>query len=87
MMRLADQPRGRSLACPRDVRTIELGTPGRPASVVLIHGFSVPYFIWDPTFEALHAAGMNPLRYDLYGRGYSDRPQVRVWHGSLCCIN
>jgi pimeloyl-ACP methyl ester carboxylesterase len=34
----------------------------------------VPYFIWDPTFEALIKAGFWTLRYDLYGRGYSDRP-------------
>ena len=45
---------------------------GQP--VVLIHGFSVPYFIWDPTFHALVSAGFRVLRYDLYGRGYSDRP-------------
>jgi pimeloyl-ACP methyl ester carboxylesterase len=45
--------------------------------VVLVHGFSVPYFIWDPTFDALVASGHRVLRYDLYGRGLSDRPDVR----------
>jgi len=45
---------------------------GRP--VVLIHGLSVPAYLWDGTFEALAAAGFRVLRYDLYGRGYSDRP-------------
>jgi pimeloyl-ACP methyl ester carboxylesterase len=40
----------------------------------LVHGFSVPYFIWDPTWEALLSAGYRVLRYDLFGRGYSDRP-------------
>ena len=54
----------------------EIAIPDRAPSVLLIHGFSVPYFIWDPTFEALLAAGMNPLRYDLYGRGFSDRPRA-----------
>ena len=44
--------------------------------MVLIHGFSVPAYIWDGTFEALGAAGFRALRYDLYGRGYSDRPDV-----------
>ena len=52
----------------------EVGAADRGSTVVLVHGFSVPYFIWDPTFDALLTAGMNPLRYDLYGRGYSDRP-------------
>ncbi len=54
----------------------EIGDTERPPSVVLIHGFSVPYFIWDPTFSALLSAGMNPIRYDLYGRGYSARPDA-----------
>jgi pimeloyl-ACP methyl ester carboxylesterase len=54
----------------------ELG--GSPAGrcVVLIHGFSVPYFIWDPTFQALTSFGFYVLRYDLFGRGLSDRPRV-----------
>jgi pimeloyl-ACP methyl ester carboxylesterase len=45
-------------------------------TVVLVHGFSVPYYVWDPTFDALVEAGFRVLRYDLYGRGYSDRPEV-----------
>jgi len=50
--------------------------PERARPVVLVHGFSVPYFIWEPTFRALVDAGMRAVRYDLYGRGYSDRPRV-----------
>jgi pimeloyl-ACP methyl ester carboxylesterase len=45
--------------------------------VVLIHGFSVPAFIWDPTFIALADAGFRVLRYDLLGRGESERPRGR----------
>lgn len=52
----------------------EIAGPDDEPPVVLVHGFSVPYFVWDPTFEALTAAGLRVLRYDLYGRGYSDRP-------------
>lgn len=48
--------------------------PARGRPVILIHGFSVPQFIWDPTFDALAAAGLHVIRYDLFGRGYSDRP-------------
>ncbi|WP_374951713.1 alpha/beta fold hydrolase [Mucilaginibacter sp.] len=44
--------------------------------VVLLHGFSVPYYIWDGTFEYLVENGFKVLRYDMYGRGYSDRPDV-----------
>ena len=55
----------------------ELAGPEDAPVVVLVHGFSVPYFIWDPTFERLVEAGYRVLRYDLYGRGYSDRPHAR----------
>jgi pimeloyl-ACP methyl ester carboxylesterase len=55
----------------------ELNGSTDKAAVVLVHGFSAAYFIWDPTFEALTAAGFRPLRYDLFGRGYSDRPHVQ----------
>lgn len=48
---------------------------GQP--IVLVHGFSVPYFIYDPTFEFLSQQGFRVLRYDLIGRGFSDRPRVR----------
>lgn len=44
--------------------------------VVLVHGFSVPYFIYDHTFEFLMSSGFRVLRYDLFGRGFSDRPYV-----------
>jgi pimeloyl-ACP methyl ester carboxylesterase len=47
---------------------------GRP--VVLVHGFSVPYYIWDSTANALASAGFRVVRYDEYGRGLSDRPNV-----------
>ena len=51
------------------------GSP-RAETVVLIPGLSVPYFAWDPTFEALVDAQLRVLRYDLYGRGFSDRPDT-----------
>ncbi|MFN8414222.1 MAG: alpha/beta hydrolase [Anaerolineales bacterium] len=44
--------------------------------VVLVHGFSVPYYLFDNTFEFLCNSGFRVLRYDLFGRGFSDRPKV-----------
>ena len=41
--------------------------------VVMVHGFSVPYFIWDGLFEQLVKEGFQVIRYDEFGRGYSDR--------------
>jgi pimeloyl-ACP methyl ester carboxylesterase len=54
----------------------ELGNPSGDPTVVLVHGFSVPYYIYDPTFEFLSQNGCCVLRYDLFGRGFSDRPDV-----------
>jgi pimeloyl-ACP methyl ester carboxylesterase len=54
----------------------EFAGPRDGPLVVLVHGFSVPSFIWDPTFEELLSQGFRVLRYDLYGRGFSDRPDV-----------
>jgi pimeloyl-ACP methyl ester carboxylesterase len=54
----------------------ELGGPENGKPVVLVHGFSTPYFIFENTFKFLANSGFRVLRYDLFGRGYSDRPQV-----------
>jgi pimeloyl-ACP methyl ester carboxylesterase len=54
----------------------ELGGPPGARVVVLAAGATVPYYIWDPTFAALTGAGFRVLRYDYYGRGYSDRPDI-----------
>jgi len=67
---------GQFLALSNGVVHYELAGPEDAPVVVLVHGFSVPYYVWDPTFEALVEAGFRVLRYDLYGRGYSDRPDV-----------
>ena len=55
----------------------ELSNLGAQETVVLVHGFSVPYFIFDPTFEFLTQSGFRVVRYDLFGRGFSDRPDTR----------
>ena len=43
---------------------------------VLVHGFSVPSYIWDPTYAFLAAKGRCVVTLDLYGRGFSDNPDV-----------
>jgi pimeloyl-ACP methyl ester carboxylesterase len=49
--------------------------PENGPKVVLVHGYSSPYFIWDRTIPALAKAGFRVLRFDLYGRGLSERLQ------------
>jgi pimeloyl-ACP methyl ester carboxylesterase len=44
--------------------------------VVFVHGFSVPAYVWDSTYKAAVKRGYSALRYDTYGRGYSDNPDV-----------
>lgn len=43
-------------------------------TVILVHGFSVPYYIWNGTYDSLVQQGFNVIRYDEFGRGFSDRP-------------
>ena len=45
--------------------------------IILVHGFSEPYYVWDRNYHYLIAAGFRVIRYDLYGRGLSDRPNVK----------
>ena len=40
--------------------------------LVLIHGFSVPSYIWEPTFQKAKDLDYRVLRFDLFGRGYSE---------------
>jgi hypothetical protein len=66
---------GNFIKLPRGVVHYEIAGPQNGSVVVLIHGFSVPQYVWDPTFDMLTSSGFRVLRYDLYGRGYSDRPE------------
>ncbi|MES2124492.1 MAG: alpha/beta hydrolase [Gemmatimonadota bacterium] len=54
----------------------EVAGPDSGAVVVLVHGFSVPMYIWDSLFTTLANAGYRTIRYDLLGRGWSDRPDA-----------
>ena len=48
-------------------------------TVVLIHGNAAPYVTWDYTIGALIDAGFSVLRYDLFGHGFSDRPNLEQY--------
>jgi pimeloyl-ACP methyl ester carboxylesterase len=55
----------------------ELGGPAGGVPVLLVSGFSTPYNVWDPTYEGLTNAGFRVLRYEHFGRGFSDRPVAK----------
>ena len=67
---------GHFVALSQGVTHYDVAGPETGDVVVLVHGFSVPSYIWDSTFIALSDAGYRVIRYDLYGRGWSDRPDA-----------
>ena len=68
------QAPGSFIALSDGVTHYELAGPDSAKLIVLVHGFSVPFYIWDSTFNYLVKQGYRVLRYDEFGRGYSDRP-------------
>lgn len=54
----------------------EVSGPEHGPRVLLVHGASGPMEVWDHTVSALRDAGFRVARYDLFGRGLSDRPKV-----------
>lgn len=66
---------GEFISLPGGITHYDLAGPENARTLVFIHGFSVPYFLWDQNFDAMAQAGFRVLRYDLYGRGFSDRPE------------
>ena len=49
---------------------------GDGESVVLVHGYATPYSLYEKVFEGLVANGYKVLRYDLLGRGLSERVEA-----------
>ena len=43
--------------------------------VVLVHGFSAPLFVFEQNAAWLAKAGFRVIRFDHFGRGWSDRPK------------
>jgi pimeloyl-ACP methyl ester carboxylesterase len=54
----------------------EIVGPEKGEPLVLIHGNAAPMFSWDNNIKFFTDAGFKVLRYDLYGFGFSDRPET-----------
>ena len=54
----------------------ELSGPDGEQPIVLLHGGTACSWYFDEVVERLNAAGHRTLRYDQFGRGWSDRPDV-----------
>lgn len=51
----------------------EMAGPDTGRVVLLASAFSVPGFIWDSLYQRLADSGFRVIRFDYYGRGWSDR--------------
>lgn len=65
----------------------EFSDTAQGVPVILVHGFSTPMWVWDPLVTALKDNNRSVLRFDLYGRGKSDRAKsgdtLAVFHEEL----
>ncbi|WP_372570961.1 alpha/beta hydrolase [Ruegeria jejuensis] len=66
---------GHFLQLSQGVTHVKWGGSLRGPVAVCVHGLTTPSFVWDGVTEGLGAMGYRVLTYDLYGRGYSDRPE------------
>jgi len=55
---------------------IHVQGPLRGPLAVCVHGLTTPEFVWDEMVKGLVSLGFRVVTYDLYGRGFSDRPNV-----------
>jgi pimeloyl-ACP methyl ester carboxylesterase len=67
---------GRFVRLADGVTHYEAAGPDTGRAVVLAAGFSVPAYIWDSLYQGLADSGVRVVRYDYYGRGWSDRPDA-----------
>ncbi|HMD67226.1 MAG TPA: alpha/beta fold hydrolase, partial [Chitinivibrionales bacterium] len=72
--RIRAQAGGSYARLPMGMTHYELLGPDTGQTVVLVHGSTLPQWTWDRQVTVLADAGFRVLRYDHFGRGYSDRP-------------
>ena len=65
---------GHLASLPQGVTHYQWYGPQDGPLVVCVHGLTTPSFVWNSIAPALAKEGYRVLTYDLFGRGYSDRP-------------
>ena len=68
---------GRFVALSDGYTNYEVLGPERGPVVLLVPGISIPRGVFERTIGPLAQAGYRVVTFDLYGRGFSDRPRVR----------
>jgi pimeloyl-ACP methyl ester carboxylesterase len=76
-----DVVRGAAPGCfaelPRGVTHYRWIGPADGSVAVCVHGLTSPSIVWEALARGLARRGYRVLTYDLYGRGFSDRPRGR----------
>ena len=54
----------------------EANQESKLGNVVLVHGYSIPSYIMETTFNSLKEKGYRVIMMDLFGRGFSDNPNL-----------
>jgi pimeloyl-ACP methyl ester carboxylesterase len=68
---------GRFVALSHGYTNYDVMGPVGGSVVLLVPGISIPRKVFSRTVAPLAEAGYRVITYDLYGRGFSDRPRVR----------
>jgi pimeloyl-ACP methyl ester carboxylesterase len=67
---------GRFVRLPDGITHYETAGPANGRVVVLAPAFSVPAYITDSLYHRLADSGFRVVRFDYFGRGWSDRPEA-----------
>ncbi len=54
---------------------VHIRGPVRGPLIICVHGLTTSEYVWDALADGLIESGFRVLTYDLFGRGYSDRPK------------
>lgn len=57
--------------------------PAQGQVLLLVHGNAAPSCSWDRNTPALVRSGFRVLRFDLFGHGFSERPELSVYNKEL----
>ncbi len=71
-IRSAEAPDSSFVQLSGGITEYEVSGPVDGEPIVLVSGFSVPFYCWDPIIAGLNEAGFRVYRYNHYGRGLSD---------------
>ncbi len=66
---------GKFAALPGGLTHYQWHGPQRGPVLVCVHGLATPSFVWGALLHGLTVMGFRVLSYDLYGRGFSGRPE------------